>query len=440
MTDQPERLDSWKAIADYLGRDVRTLQRWEALGLPVRRLPGGRGHSVFALRREVDTWMLAGGAARHADAASAAAAAIDPLPVPPMPTGGPALRRWIPVSFIALLALAAWRVSLAPAAAETITVDVSELGVVARNLKGADLWRWEFPSTEQAVLPSPHVPGEIIGGDEPSVLVMMAHGLDRQSHQPTDGALRQFSVGGQLRRTFVFTDAWRFGDGRAFSAPWVMSAAQADTAAGPARIAVAAHHHTWWPSVVTLLDAEWNRQASFVNSGWVESLRWLSPARLVISGFNQARDGGMVALLDAAAVDGASPEEEGAYRCRNCGSGAPLQYVVLPRSELNRVTGSAFNRGFVAVSADGIVVRTSEVDRTNNEGALMDAIYEFSSSLELKSAQYGDLYWDRHRALELEGKLTHTRETCPERNGPPSIQVWDLAHGWRTIRTQAPRL
>jgi hypothetical protein len=33
------RLDSWKEIASYLGRGVRTVQRWECEeGLPVHRL------------------------------------------------------------------------------------------------------------------------------------------------------------------------------------------------------------------------------------------------------------------------------------------------------------------------------------------------------------------------------------------------------------------
>jgi len=33
-----EYLDSWKSIASYLGREVRTVQRWENTeGLPVRR-------------------------------------------------------------------------------------------------------------------------------------------------------------------------------------------------------------------------------------------------------------------------------------------------------------------------------------------------------------------------------------------------------------------
>ncbi|MBS1856972.1 MAG: PD40 domain-containing protein [Acidobacteria bacterium] len=52
------RLDSWKEIAAYLDRDVRTVQRWERdLGLPVQRLPGGPKAGVFALRKDLDAWL-----------------------------------------------------------------------------------------------------------------------------------------------------------------------------------------------------------------------------------------------------------------------------------------------------------------------------------------------------------------------------------------------
>ena len=51
-------LNSWKEIANYLGRGVRTVQRWEAqLGLPVHR-PAGKEHSaVLAFSSELDQWL-----------------------------------------------------------------------------------------------------------------------------------------------------------------------------------------------------------------------------------------------------------------------------------------------------------------------------------------------------------------------------------------------
>lgn len=50
-------LTSWKEIASYLGRGVRTVQRWESdLGLPVRR-PRGNRRAVIALKEDLDTWI-----------------------------------------------------------------------------------------------------------------------------------------------------------------------------------------------------------------------------------------------------------------------------------------------------------------------------------------------------------------------------------------------
>jgi TolB-like protein/tetratricopeptide (TPR) repeat protein len=51
------RLDSWKEIASYLRREVRTLHYWEQReGLPVRRHMHEKLGSVYAYKTELDTW------------------------------------------------------------------------------------------------------------------------------------------------------------------------------------------------------------------------------------------------------------------------------------------------------------------------------------------------------------------------------------------------
>lgn len=52
------RLDSWKEIAAYVGKTVRTVQRWERLkGLPVHR-PGHRKNgSVYIYKADIDQWL-----------------------------------------------------------------------------------------------------------------------------------------------------------------------------------------------------------------------------------------------------------------------------------------------------------------------------------------------------------------------------------------------
>jgi hypothetical protein len=57
-------LNSWKEIAQYVGRGVRTVQRWESLGLPARRPHGKSRSSVVAMTDELDAWLRAAPARR----------------------------------------------------------------------------------------------------------------------------------------------------------------------------------------------------------------------------------------------------------------------------------------------------------------------------------------------------------------------------------------
>src|SRR5512144_509049 len=52
-----DRLESWKEIAAYLHRDIRTVQRWELFeGLPIHRHMHLKRGSVYAFREELETW------------------------------------------------------------------------------------------------------------------------------------------------------------------------------------------------------------------------------------------------------------------------------------------------------------------------------------------------------------------------------------------------
>ena len=57
-SDRERRLDSWKEIAAFFGRDERTVRRWEKEGaLPVYRVPGTAKGRVFAYAGELDLWL-----------------------------------------------------------------------------------------------------------------------------------------------------------------------------------------------------------------------------------------------------------------------------------------------------------------------------------------------------------------------------------------------
>ena len=55
-----EVFSGWKDIAVYLGKGVRTIQRYErTMGLPVRRPAGKLTGAVLATKAELDAWLAA---------------------------------------------------------------------------------------------------------------------------------------------------------------------------------------------------------------------------------------------------------------------------------------------------------------------------------------------------------------------------------------------
>ncbi len=85
------RLETWGEIAAYLGREIRTVQRWEkSMGLPIRRLGSGtdKQSRVYAFRHELDAWWqeheILGTASDSSEDVSAAesATAVAPSPDP----------------------------------------------------------------------------------------------------------------------------------------------------------------------------------------------------------------------------------------------------------------------------------------------------------------------------------------------------------------------
>ena len=95
------RLESWKEIAAYLGRDVTTVRRWEKReGLPVYRLQHSKLGSIYAYTSELDAWRdretLAGGT----DAPDAPDAKADH-----QPTRIRRVHRWLIAGGVAVVAL-----------------------------------------------------------------------------------------------------------------------------------------------------------------------------------------------------------------------------------------------------------------------------------------------------------------------------------------------
>lgn len=97
LSRQEDRFTSWKEIAAYLDRDVRTVQRWELTrGLPVHRLPGSGRSPIHALKSELDAWWARTPARQESPT------------LLPMPARRVRRGLWLAVPLVAVAAVGAW--------------------------------------------------------------------------------------------------------------------------------------------------------------------------------------------------------------------------------------------------------------------------------------------------------------------------------------------
>ena len=114
---QRATISGWKGIAAYFGRDERTVMRWAAeRGLPVRRMPGQKRASVYALPDELAAWLV-GAAPAPAPEAPSPAAATPPStpPVVAQPRRGRATAVAVAVAAATVVALVSGLTATRPA-------------------------------------------------------------------------------------------------------------------------------------------------------------------------------------------------------------------------------------------------------------------------------------------------------------------------------------
>lgn len=57
IDERSSKIDGWKAISSYFGKDRSTVMRWaREHDLPIHRVPGGKSGSVLAYRSELEAW------------------------------------------------------------------------------------------------------------------------------------------------------------------------------------------------------------------------------------------------------------------------------------------------------------------------------------------------------------------------------------------------
>ena len=407
MAISRERLDSWKEIADYLARDRTTVMRWErTAGLPVHRVHGGRGRSVFAYKDDIDQW-LARQPAQPDEAMPEAA------PDETQQLAARSSRRLALIATAAGVFIVLFSLVVSQARSSRIPASVSVRGneLVAVDAEGRDVWRVRLPQVDGAIVPARIVLADVDGDGATDVLAalhLMTHGRNDQ------GIVMLVESRGRVRWTRWLDDSYRFGNVE-YGPAWFPVDMVVYDSGGERRIAVAYHHHTWWPGLVVTYDARGNPVARFVNAGWVMKLNISADSRhLLAAGISNNLGGAALAVLDAAKPEGMSPHEGGSLpACANCPGGSPVSYFVTPWTELARPSDTPPVTVFVTPSG---MIEWRAVQRAVPGGNWPEVIVALSPALQVVNASVNDLF------VEMSPDAWRYR---------PLVRHWSPSTGWR---------
>jgi hypothetical protein len=434
-TQGGRQLNGWKDIASYLGKSVRSVQRWEVtLGLPVRRIHTPDGAIVYADADEIETWRR--GLDRPRDLAEEANGDDEDAPhdgtVPATASAGSdsprhGLRQALILAASAVILVAAGfaagRVSGGRAG---LAVEIRYVGrtVEAIGRNGAVAWTYRFEGDVSAPRNQPSLFVDLDGDGELEILVPVR--TDAQGTQAgISEAIYCFNRAGVLKWKYAPDYSLSFGAER-FTSPWEIQDLTVSHTGPARRIWVAYVHHTWWPGFVVEIGPSGSGKMIYAQAGRVTSVsHWPTPAGgfLAIGGAVNELQGATVALLPDRAAVASYPTRDGLPPCTGCPAGSPRRLLLVPGSELV----AANNEKFPSVTATRPVGTALKVMIGEGGGA---SVLMLDEDFSIESFQFSDRYWAAHERFEREGRLDHTAKDCPELRKPREVKEWTPETGW----------
>ena len=481
--DTGDILDGWKAIAAYLGKSVRTVQRWRAaFGMPVHRLGAKDGETVYAYPVELDAWRKTASlhAAEHESAAEAERGAGQ--------DGAPELDRGAELDIASELDRGAgqhsavrkrpllWQTAIAivgialgvvlfaslvhqmlpSAGAGTTAASAGPpalYSVSANELRVFDstrtfLWRhvlaepltvtaYEDPA--QIDLPAATRPmgrlgrpprsqfGDIDGDGKVEVLFMAI-----DTAVPSHGRLYCFSHDGRERWSYAPGRSVNFGDKYQGTA-----AAGAGVVLGPARDGVPSiwgvfFHQVWFPAVVVRLDSTGRTLGEYWSNGRINAVVFGTVDRrdwVFLGGPNNEHKGATLAGFDVSRFGGAAPAAKRDYQCLNCPAGEPGLFLVFPSTEVGRIDNGYAWVGGVTQTSDGEtvvdVVNRQKVVPGTADALSASVLYRFDGAFRLIGAEFFSRYAPVHDALFKERRLDHAFNETRELSQALPVLRWD---------------
>lgn len=463
-TEHSRTLDSWKEIAEHVGRDMRTAMRWAEHGMPVHRVPGGKRGRVFAYAQEIDDWLIGAGArgvgleAGETNTGSRESGVGSPAPGNGGPVTGnhvqagvaadsspltrhlPLLSRWrwqlggliLTVIIVAAILVPGY---LARSAPVPKSFEIQGKSLIVYDASHRQLWKHTF---EYPLYQLPHGPHEArpeaqrarledLDGDGKPELLFIPYPVG-PVEAVASRSLVCFDSLGRQRWEYRPTRIMRFGSDT-YDPPYSVDfyrVAQVSRE-GVRPVWVVAHHAPWWPSVVAKLDMSGRVLAEYWHPGHITVLAEASLRGrhvLLAGGTNHETSSAALSVLDYDSPAGSAPATQEQYRCKNCPPGAPLAYLVFPRAPLGRALNSRSYVEQIWVREDGdveIVVQEGET----SSGVSATVAYYLDAKFRLQTAEVMDEYVSGYDKLLARGVLNKPLDRAREDAGLRDIHYWD---------------
>jgi len=385
-------LASWKEIANYLGVSVKTAQlREQNRGLPVRRLPGGRGR-VWAEAAELESWKRS----------NAVEVSLSPV------KKRVSTRVALAVGLIVIVAIMMASLFMAKPAQPAL-VEVEAQGFAVKDTNGNHLWRYSstvplrqkwYRAEEKRGLAWV---GDLNGDGAAEVL------FSPQTQDSVAGwMLLCFDRSGAERWRFLPGKPVKSKGGETFHPPYGVTSVLVLPAdeTGQRRIVVNSIHHLYYPSQVALLDHRGNLIREYWHSGQLhQSLRYSAGRRplVLVAGVRNSMNEATFLALDPDSFGGASREPEPFQLEGGPPIGETARFT-FPRTCINRAFQPMNVANGFSEDAGGITVHVNELDVPPG---YPEILYHFTKRLEFLSAVPGSSFVGEHGRLHAAKKIDH---------------------------------
>lgn len=439
--EKREVFNSWKEIAQYLGRDIRTCWRWEKLhGLPVYRVdPDSPKSRVYAFKDELEEWLRKG---NHIQLVRKKGT----LSWPPW--------KWfLFIGLPGLVALVAALFLIRPHLLEpTKPADFHIEGstLIILNDTGKKLWDYDtnLPNLVDEIAYRDHFQFRRFNESQgrhllPNLMLKDINADGRIEVLFSTQTQDEFREGELICFNHRGKELWRFKAGREirFGSTLYNNDYRIhgfDTCDinndGQLEIFVSCLHMPNWPTQIVSLSPQGKLLGEYWHSGHLGDMVFKDfdndgRIEIILTGLNNEYARGCLVVFEASNLKGSSPQIKDEFRCFELGPGSEEFYILFPRTDYDIITYPVESIYRTDILASGQLLLTTAISKI---------IFVLNPDLTVNNIIFSHGFILFHDEAVRAGKLKSTLDEKYRENLFKGVLYYD-GQGWVNIRTPIHR-